>query len=88
MTEQATKRQRAEDGRRWKFVGAEVHYGIRYYIWRNEVTGRRHVWPVDEYRKETRTMTLIEAIANVFAPVRNQTKHQFALAGPSKGGRA
>ena len=39
--------------RRWKYIGAETHYGYRYHLWENAVTKRRFAWEANAYRRET-----------------------------------
>lgn len=39
--------------RQWKYVGAEVHYGERYYLWENRLTGRKFAWMAERYWMET-----------------------------------
>lgn len=36
--------------RRWKYLGAETHYGYWYHVWENELSKRRYAWPVEHYR--------------------------------------
>lgn len=38
--------------RRWTYRGAETHYGYTYYLWENELTGRKFAWEVDQYRAQ------------------------------------
>lgn len=39
-----------KSGRRWKYQGAETHYGYTYHLWQNELTERKYAWEVEAYR--------------------------------------
>lgn len=36
--------------RRWKYQGTEVHYGYKYHLWQNELTGRKFAWEAETYQ--------------------------------------
>ena len=44
----ATILRHVKASRRWRYLGAEVHYGYRYHIWEHQLTGRR--WAIEGER--------------------------------------
>jgi hypothetical protein len=39
--------------RRWRYLGFEVWYGDKYYMWEHALTGRHYAWLVERYERET-----------------------------------
>lgn len=39
--------------RRYRYLGVEVHYDERYYMWEHALTGHRYAWLEERYVRET-----------------------------------
>lgn len=39
--------------RRWRYRGVEIHYGYRYHLWENDLTGRKAAIQDEKYREMT-----------------------------------